>query len=164
MFLIDHRGHGPSDTFAVASTVHERCPTLHVGVNLLVGPVCAAERVAAALDPGDVAHLDAVWCDDICGGDPTMRTAAEVHSLFTEGPLGAVTLFGGVAFKHTDRYTDDPTAAALGARMLAGYAPWCTDVLVASSLETEPYSGVLRTDRLTEMFDATQDLVGGGTR
>lgn len=200
VFLIDHLGRDPVVLFSTAVAARRRCPSLEIGLNVLtVNPVLAAEVIAAALEVGDLDRLDAFWCDDVTGGDASGAQARDLREMFAAGgPLARVTLFGGVAFKYTDSYTDDPARAAAeavrwsefvdvvttsgpgtnscaevgkvaavaaavpdGKRVglasgvspenLGSYAPYCSDVLVASSLETGPYSGVFVPARLTEM-------------
>jgi predicted TIM-barrel enzyme len=207
VFLIDHRPQSSRLLFDAVAAVQGDVTGLRVGVNLLHGdPVAAAAEVAAAVAAGRVDALDAFWCDDVTGGWDGLEVPAALAEQFRTAPeLAPTDCFGGVAFKYTPRYTDDPAAAALEASMFAGYvdvvttsgpgtnrsasidkvaavaaavpdgirvalasgvdagnvagfAPWCTDVLVASSLETEPYSGQLVPERLAELRAALDAL------
>lgn len=117
--------------------------------------------------------------------------------------LAGVALLGGVAFKYTPSYTDDPVGAAAAARELEpfvdvvttsgpgtgmspqpeklaamkhaigkplavasgigpdnihGYAGTVDQILVASSVETQPYSGIFDVAMLAEFITIAHDI------
>ena len=191
VYLINHHQYDPQSTLAVLEAVREHMPTAYVGINLLghdTGSVLDALEEQAVLP-------NAIWHDDIT--DSGEHAPAEVLARKNAGRLKEVRLLGGVAFKYTITYTDDPTEAAHQVRALepvldvittsgAGtgqalsveklramraaatkpiaiasgvsaenihrYSGLADEVLVSSSLETEPYSGVFVREALEKII------------
>ncbi len=204
MFLIDHFGGGVDLLWEAVSAVRAAHPGLRVGVNHLGGgtPSAVMQAIDAAVVAGALERApDSLWCDHSCGSATGLQRACDAASIKTSRrSLDPMTYFGGVAFKYTSTYTDDPAAAAdeaselapfvdvvttsgagtnqaasaakveamhavLPGRRLAlasgvspenlmDYAPFVTDVLVASSVETASYSGELVPERVHALVAA----------
>lgn len=110
VFVIDHGRlglRGLLDAFAAVRTAH---PTGFVGINLLNGgPQRAFAALALALRTGVLpAGPDAVWVDDL-RGDGSLTPPGQ---LWPAELAPRPWLYGGVSFKYTPTYTDDPATAA----------------------------------------------------
>lgn len=188
VFLIDHHLTSPLLTFETLAATRERNPGAHIGINLLGHKTLQILNfIDAAIAEGRIDRApDALWVDDVLQPN---RSDAEVSFIAQQQQpaLRAMRLFGGIAFKYTASYTDDPEIAARQTEQLddvvdvvttsgkgTGYAPSPSklaamraatakpiavasgisadnvadysgsvdEVLIASSIETEPYSGV----------------------
>lgn len=192
VYLINHREYSPRYTFEVMESIRQFSPEAFVGINLLGHDTGG---VLDALQDREVLP-SAIWHDDIT--DSGHRAPAEVFELKNSGRLKGVLLLGGVAFKYTSTYTDNPAEAAREVELLepvldvittsgtgTGQAPsveklramraaatkpiaiasgvsaenigqyqgLADEVLVASSIETEPYSGVFVGAALRKIID-----------
>lgn len=206
VFLIDHYGGGVSNLWSSVMAVRAAYPGLLVGVNHLGGgpPAQVMHDVAEAVTAGDLDRApDALWCDDARGGARDESGAEKAWAVKRQLiQLADMTYFGGVAFKYTSSYTDEPAASAREAGVMApfvdvvttsgsgtnrsaptakvsamqaalrggrlalasgvspenvaDYAPFVSDVLVASSIETAPYSGELVPDRVSALVNAAK--------
>lgn len=200
VFLIDHQSKNSFLTFDTLYNVRERNPDAYVGINLL------GQTAIEALD--DINHAmawgwsdrapNALWVDDVLrsGGTGPGSTLEVMHE---QDDLRAMRLFGGIAFKYTQSYTDDPREAALQTEWLSPYVDVVTtsgkgtghapspqklaamraattkpiavasgisadnvadyagnvdEVLIASSIETEPYSGIFDETELKRAIKA----------
>jgi hypothetical protein len=201
VFVIDHHGGSLSELLDAAARLRADFG-FTVGVNALgFAPPVVLDGVRRAVVDGGIDRApEGIWVDDLLGGDDDVGQAAAAFELLGDPALAQTTYFGGVAFKYTRTYTDDPARAASEAAMLHGYtdvvttsgpgtnrmasvakvasmrdalgeqrlalasgvapdniaryAPYVTDVLVSSSLETEPYSGVFVAERVTSLVAA----------
>ena len=202
VYLIDHSGSQES-VFETLDKLRAERPESYVGINLLghtaLDVVQLLER-RARTGVGEIPS--AVWVDDI----RDRRGASELPKLFkdSEPALRSIRLLGGVAFKYTSTFTEDPERAASETRALrdsvdvvttsgsgtgtapsvekiravktaAGatpvavasgisienlhdYAGAVDEILVASSVETHPYSGIFDRDKLGAFIEAAHNL------
>lgn len=204
VYLIDHGSGSGRSLETVFNEVVGVVGAWFVGINFLgIGRgVEAFDHVGREARSGGLVRLpDAIWVDDALPLSSARLPYADVPALKAAVPeLASVTYLGGVAFKYTATYTDDPRAAAgevgrlaphvdvvttsgpgtgrppppgkiaamklaagdqrlavasgVDAGNVASYAPHLDIVLAASSIETQPYSGVFDPIRLTELIDA----------
>lgn len=199
VYLISHGG-GRDNVLDVLNLVRRTAPTSFLGVNLLgQSTESALRRIHEyGLDTGIFA--DGLWSDDIM--DDQARPSGAMHYKAAHPELAGVDLLGGVAFKYTPTYTDDPIAAAAAAHQsepfvdvvttsgpgtgmpplpakiaamkhaigkplavasgigldnIDDYAGIVDQLLVASSVETEPYSGIFAATKLAEFITVAHD-------
>lgn len=200
VFLISHGG-GAGEVFDVLGRLRSTLAGAFIGVNLLGYSTLTAMRRVHENQLCTGCFTDAVWSDDIRndGGSPSEA----MRYKFQHPALAGVKLFGGVAFKYTATYTDDPSAAAgeaadlepfvdvvttsgpgtgiaapprkiaamkqvigkplaiasgVDAANISDYAGIVDYVLVASSVESEPYSGIFDSARLAEFIAAAHSV------
>ncbi|MFT4186965.1 MAG: hypothetical protein QM621_00110 [Aeromicrobium sp.] len=200
VFLIDHGRLGQDDLLRAFAAARRAMPEAFLGLNLLCGgPATAYDTLRQALRRRELRQApDALWVDDARGDSlPALR---RLRVDLMDSPLADTILYGGVAFKYTRAFTEDPEAArgevealgphvdvtttsgagtgtpptpaklaamkdALGDRPLAvasgvsldnlaDYGDSIDEVLVASSVETEPYSGVFDPAALADLIAA----------
>lgn len=197
VFVINHHGGSIDHICDLGAAVAQQHPELRVGVNHLGSTPDELYQVLARRAHAGRWVPTKVWADDARAGDTQMLRELREHPV-----LDSIEYFGGVAFKYTASYTDNPDRAArqavelasdvdvvttsgpgtalaagplkvqamreaIGDRRLAlasgvsaqnldQYTPWVTDIIIASSLETEPYSGHLIPARLAELRTAAQ--------
>ncbi|MFC0313707.1 hypothetical protein ACFQNE_07135 [Gordonia phosphorivorans] len=195
VYLIDHSGR-TDRLVAVANALTTRAPGAFIGVNLLgYSAAGAATYLVDAITSGLLSRApNGLWIDDVSPTDSAMAIKR------ANATLATTQILGGIAFKYTPTFTEEPTAAAaevvrlrdevdvvttsgagtgtpptpakisamaaaagrrplavtsgLAAENLADYADAIDQVLVASSVETAPYSGIFDTPRLTAMIAA----------
>lgn len=118
LFLIDHRSIDTQRLLKVYESVRAEFPDKFIGLNILDHQVSTAlkKAISTATMP------DALWCDR--SDDPNM-TKDEVKKT-------GIKIFGGVAFKYTPDYTDDPEAAS----RLTKVVPDWIDVITTSGPQT----------------------------
>ena len=206
VYLIDH-GSGAADLLESAfNAVTQRHPSAFIGLNFLaIGcGVDAFAHVHQCVTAGRLRRYpNALWVDDALPLTSPHSTHADVPDLKAAVPeLSCVAYLGGVAFKYTRTYTDDPEQAATEASALvthvdvvttsgpgtgkppspeklramkaaagpvplaaasgvdagniADLRPYLDVVLVASSIETQPYSGEFDRGRLAEIIRLAQ--------
>lgn len=215
VFLIHHgswdgKGADPLvDSFNRITSEH---PDLFVGINYLgPGPLGGYKYTQELLDTHAILRApDALWFDDVTdfadSAEEALGSLRELAIYRQKHPwLQGVTFLGGVSFKYTEWYTDDPEESARLAGEFKGLVDIVTTsgagtgsapspekiaamakatgpgklavasgisveniqdyrkesdmmVLVASSLETEPYSGVFVPHRVHEFVDAAHDI------
>lgn len=115
IYLIDHnRGVQDVDVmFRALNILKYENSDHYIGVNILgAGSLHAAGIVARSVNSGEYHAPNALWVDDIRSGwygyDRPEQTREELQTIHT----GLVPrLLGGVAFKGTSTYTDDPVEA-----------------------------------------------------
>lgn len=197
VFLIDHLSPRVSDILTDAYTYvrSELGREVFIGVNYLgLTPHNAVAYLSVVKQHDIIDSLpDALWSDDA-------TRSANLLPYKHDFGLDAVRYFGGIAFKYTPTYTDDPELAALlatryascvdvvttsgpGTSLAAGiekvqtmkaaigaqelalasgvspdnvdqYRPYVDSILVASGIETKPYSGEFIDSKLRELVDA----------
>lgn len=198
VYLIAHgMDTGADQLTEIFNEVVEDNPDAFIGVNYL--DLGSEEEMLRYLESaqrrGDINRLpDAVWADTI-GFDPDSMENLEL----LRNRLPTIQTLGGVAFKYTKEYTDDPIEAADEVRRnsalvdvvttsgqgtgsapsvekiramkeAAGDQPLAVasgidasnidsfrgivdKILVASSVETMPYSGIFDPDKLSELIN-----------
>ena len=197
IYLIDH--HSPTselllDTYRV---VKRDSPTAFVGVNFLCCQT-ALESFHELLTSELLSLPDGLWVDNAAD------RAAETLQLRDRHPiLQPIQYLGGIAFKYTGYFTDDPAAAAQEARRLAPFVDVVTtsgagtgkpanpakiaamkeaigdqtlalasgvdadnigsyqdadQVLVSTSIETYPQSGIFDLTELRRLLDQAYDF------
>lgn len=196
VYLIDHGGHPPADLIHAFNQVKEAHPERFVGINVLQSPSAAA-TLTLLLDisrKGDMVALpDGLWEDN---AELDKDRVFELRALHPE--LTSIRYLGGVAFKYTPLFTEDPGLASQEARRLEPYVDVVTtsgagtgkaptpekiramkaaigkklavasgisaqnfaqydgsfdQLLVSTSVETEPYSGIFDPQKLQELID-----------
>jgi len=213
VYLIDHYGRrGPeylSDTF---EDVQKANPGRFVGVNFLglAGPDYTLDFLKGEREKGYISRYpDAIWFDNsFVGVGKGMLVALEATKQMRQEDrdLRRIQLLGGVSFKYTQTYTEDPTIARMVTRVaapyldvvttsgpgtgmaptpgkihamkaaaneagkqlavasgvdaanLASYGGSIDQVLVASSVETKPYSGIFDQSKLEELIQVAHGL------
>ncbi len=205
VYLIQHMGRKGLLDDALAQVVHE-FPDNYIGVNYLgaKNAVGAYRHIARLLNEGLVDRLpDAIWVDDAESEKQMFRQLEAERDIMPE--LRDVRLLGGVCFKYTNGYTDDPLVATahvnyygreidvvttsgegtghapsvdkikamklvLGDRQLAvasgvdihnvsSYEGYLDEVLVASSVETHPYSGKFVPEKIKALANEVHRLL-----
>lgn len=200
VYLI-HHGADNTTLFEVLRLVSEDLPDAFVGVNLLGSSTLQAlHRIEHALISGQIPRAPSgLWSDDI-RSDPDPFLAKGFAAQSEE--LRNVRILGGIAFKYTSTFTEDPdvarsetlllrgavdvvttsgsgtgtpptvaklramsevadrpvaAASGLSAANVADFKAYVDEVLIASSIETAPYSGIF--DRHA-LLDAIQTVHG----
>lgn len=199
VFLIDHRPEEtPQKTYKVFNALNAADPARYVGVNLLgYTAQQAADELQFALQVQELDRApDALWNDDVLS---EINPRSFLENLKQRKALSNMQYLGGIAFKYTPEYTDDPVMAAIYVKELessvdvvttsgagtgsappvakiaamkeaaskplavasgisleniADYKGIVDQVLVASSVETSPYSGVFDKDKLEAFIAA----------
>lgn len=115
VYLIDHRSLEPDNLVAAFNRVVATYPEAFVGLNLLqAADALSAFEMTKSLSTSR--HPNALWVDN------AVRGAADVESYRKSDPgLATICYLGGIAFKYTDSYTDDPEEAAILAARYASY-------------------------------------------
>lgn len=203
IYLINHHSESPVDTLTESyNAVVEEHPDAFIGLNILHYQTAfeAFSYVSTRHRIGAIARLpDAIWADD---ADIEKR---ELEMLRATAPeLKAIRYLGGVAFKYTRRYTDDPAlagveaqrlhsfvdvvttsgagtgkpptpekiaamkgvlgaqplavASGIGVDNIADFAGTIDQLLVSSSIETKPYSGIFKQDALEELLQVAKEV------
>lgn len=150
VFLIDHISPRVSDVLTNAYS-HVRSSLgreAFIGVNYLgLSPSDAMAYIAAAQQREFIDTFpDALWSDNAVRD---MDTLPYRHSL----GLDSIRFFGGVAFKYTDSYTDDPWDAAI----LAGQYASRVDVMTTSGPGTGGAADVRKVAAMKAII-GTQEL------
>lgn len=138
VFLIDHNNHTEDLIHECLLALKSEAPKLFVGINYLGGPPFKSYQT---LDEGNLEVLpDALWVDDAVGNtygspyylDDTQRYLEKLKEFRDQRGLLEVALFGGVSFKYTSTYSDDPEISASQASALDEYI----DVVTTSGTGT----------------------------
>lgn len=204
VYLIEHPG-GPAEIVLEAlERLKTERPDSYVGVNLLgFTALEAVQKIHTFSDEHALAIPSGLWVDDLRNTNGVAPEAA-FERKNTLPRLRGMRLLGGVAFKYTPTFTDDPILAVNEVRVLrsatdvittsgsatgsapsvakitsmkaaAGTTPLavasgislenieryreCVDeVLVASSIETAPYSGTFDEAKLKAFIDKAHSL------
>jgi len=203
VYLIDHS----ADTVALFDTfngVSQDNPKAYIGVNLLgFRPLAACNIIEKEFQNGKLRRIpDGLWADNAL--DENSHGETKIYKQNTED-LRGMRYLGGVAFKYTPDFTDDPERAyqkvvqardrvdivitsgektgiapsvakiksmkqAVGAtgtlavasgislENLGEYAGIVDEVLVASSVETIPYSGIFHKAGLQAFITKAHDI------
>lgn len=196
LYLIDHGGASTKRLIDAYNAVESKYPDRFIGVNLLqigAGSV-SLEFLHDLAEHDEIRRLpDALWVDNAAVMSERMTELRQ-----NEPKLRRVKYLGGVAFKYTELYTDNPSSAALQARMLSSlvdvvttsgpatgemasvakiaamkkaiapqrlalasgvdshnihlFGPHLDEALVATSIETAPYSGIFRESKLRDLL------------
>lgn len=207
VYLIDHHN-GSRDTrplFQLVNAIKTEDASRYVGVNILgFGPEAAIRHISEEFEEGDDLQFvpDSLWNDDMRHGRLDPMQAMRLKSFRPE--LADLSIHGGVAFKYTRTFTEDPETAsaevtvlkdtvdvvttsgagtgtppsvekiaamkqAIGEQKLAvasgisldnihKYQGILDQILVASSVETYPGSGVFDKRELQDFIDAAREL------
>lgn len=204
VYLIDHHDPDSDWTFWVFNEVTKGHPDAYIGVNLLAfSPLFALKSLRYCRESGTISRVpNGLWVDDI--KNSWSVTPQEVMR-FKEGDpvLNNIRILGGIAFKYTDTYSDDPTEVADEVRELESavdvvttsgsgtgtspsvekmravrgatkktvaiasgvdsdniedYQGLVDEILVASSIETTPGSGVFDMGKLQNLVSLAQRL------
>jgi predicted TIM-barrel enzyme len=117
VYLIDHRSRTTDMLYTVFNNVSEKAPGAFIGLNLLQtnSSYAAFEEIGEAGGKGRLNRLpDGLWVDDASYFARETQTLREQNQAFRD-----ITYLGGVAFKYTQKYTNDPEKAAEQARQFA---------------------------------------------
>ena len=204
VYLIDHSGR--VDTiWETLRKLRADCPGSFVGVNLLGHSTDKVYELIGDTFEGEGAALlpDAVWADNVENNleDPT----AFLQRKNREERLKNILLLGGISFKYTMTFSEDPAAAAaevarlrdavdvvttsgagtgtaptveklravkeaagdkpvavasgISAGNIRGYAGFVDQILVATSIETSPYSGIFDEQKLKELIKKAHGVI-----
>lgn len=121
LFLIDHHTADPRSLIETYDAVRDEFPEFFIGLNMLGYDVSDALR-KIIIDSKSTFSPDGLWSD--YDEDPKMSKDRNYGR--------NVKIFGGIAFKYTPTYTNDPEAAA----RLAAAAPDWIDVITTSGPKT----------------------------
>lgn len=114
VFLIDHKATSTQATNEVFNQLHEDHPNAFLGVNFL--GFTAVESVIITAQNVRRNWLsrtpDALWVDNLSLASTDGPSDGARYLIDKLPLLHSMELFGGVAFKYTDSYTDDPRRAA----------------------------------------------------
>ncbi len=130
VYLIDHKSRNSNVLFQAFNEVEQEYPEKFIGVNILAYPFAAScLRVIKAVKERDSIDRvpNALWFDDV-----TLDMGLAKLSKDDDPVISSVRLLGGVAFKYTDTYTDDPEIASQEAKRLVSYV----DVVTTSGSAT----------------------------
>jgi predicted TIM-barrel enzyme len=196
IYLIDHH-HSTTDIIIGAfNKVRQNSPSAFVGINFLQfgSPTDSLRFLGSALTEESINQLpNGLWVDDA-------RTQKEEAAILRglNDRLRGIRYLGGVSFKYTSRYTEDPALAALEARTLSPFVDVVTtsgpgtgkaptpekisamkkaigsqalavasgitienlnlftdsidELLVSTSIEIEPYSGIFDPYKLRDLI------------
>lgn len=203
VYLIDHRmTSGDTKLFNVFNALAEqRGDDAYLGVNLLgLSAEKAMVRIDSAVEGRSLVRTpDGLWSDDTLSSfDPF-----EAYRSLKNSHVASMRFLGGVTFKYTDRFTENPDFAASDTRWLspavdvvttsgkgtgsppsvakiaamklatdkplavasgisleniADYEGIVDEILAASSVETESYSGVFDPVKLRALIAAAHSL------
>ena len=193
------------DAFNAVRAANE---TAFIGINMLIDdPLSGFALLNELLDAGDInAAPDAFWFDDATGGSDDwdgVEASLEALAVYREkSGLLDVTFFGGLSFKGTHHYSDDPQVSAdlvhrfghlidvvTASGRATGTPPsadkleamanvadielavasgvsveiltdltMASHLLVASSVETQPFSGRFVPEKLRALINAAHAL------
>lgn len=134
LFLIDHHNFDPQKLLKTYESIRAEFPDRFIGLNLL-----SCNRVSTALRKVIESRIppDGLWSDH--SDDPDMAKDRSYGK--------SVKIFGGVAFKYTPSYTDNPEIAS----HLAKIAPDWIDVITTSGPQTGQPASL---EKLKAMHDA----------
>ncbi|CAN5194710.1 hypothetical protein BH09PAT3_BH09PAT3_5010 [soil metagenome] len=138
------------DLFSAFNASDDLNPGAYIGVNLLgVRPLNVLVRLQRAVEAGDLKRYpDAIWCDDASKEDNPGETLDYRNGV---PALRSVRYLGGVAFKYTKTYDEEP---AVVAKLAQVYRPY-VDVVTTSGAET---GSAAPRDKLAAMHGATNYL------
>jgi predicted TIM-barrel enzyme len=202
VYLIDHKAVDDQLLFDVFNDLDAAKPNSYIGMNLLgLSPLNAMKSIEHAIQSGDLSRTpNGLWADDATRESQPGEVMAYKNS---HDALHQMRYLGGVAFKYTATFTEDPrlaseqvallrdrvdvvTTSGMGtgkpptrAKMAAmkttvgdtlavasgisyenirDYAGLVDETLVASSVETAPYSGIFDRSKLEAFIAAAHDL------
>lgn len=131
IYLINHGSQSPVETLLEAyNEVTQQLPNSFVGINILHHETAfeTFASIASLHKVGAITRLpDAIWTDT---ADKQKQELVQLRESHPE--LAAIRYLGGVAFKYTERYTDDPVRAGLEVQRLSSYV----DVVTTSGAGT----------------------------
>jgi len=135
VYLIDHYN-GDRDKKPLLTTYYDtlaESPDRYVGINILgLGPLGAMRALARSLNKskGLLLPQSALWVDDMREDGLGKSDAIELRN--SNPMLQHIRLLGGVAFKYTDTFTEDPVLAAYETEWLKD----SVDAIVTSGVAT----------------------------
>ena len=202
VYLIDHEKPTTDRLFDAFNLSRSEYPGAYIGMNILClrGAYRAFEAIHRAKDSESMdEYPDGLWVDDARIDAVEARELREAHP-----ELGTVRYLGGVAFKYSPYYTDDPGRAAgefmklksyvdvvttsgpgtgvppspekiramhevaegqplavasgVSADNLEDYSGAIDQLLVATSIESSPDSGVFDRSRLEDLIEVAREL------
>lgn len=143
VYLIDHHQRTQEYLMDISHEVKHHYPGQFVGVNLLLSGLRSFRTILQSYQKGKITDFpDAVWVDEAA----TDMKAIEQYRLEHQ-ELKNVRYLGGVAFKYTRDYTDDPGKASELARNAIPYV----DVITTSG----PGTGESATPEKTKAMKRT---------
>jgi predicted TIM-barrel enzyme len=161
VYLIDHfRGYDNTEPlFDACDSLLRKSPDRYVGINILgLSPVFAMQALAKALGnrvAGLVLPPTGLWVDDM--RSDSYRSEAMDYKK-SDSRLQRVRIIGGVAFKYTDTYTENPDIA----RSEALYYKDSVDVVVTSGSATGKPASVEKCRAMKEAIDDKPLAVASG--
>ena len=201
VYLIQHGSDNALllDVFARSVDDH---PAAFIGLNMLGSTTCEAlHRIHEAVESGRISRSpDGLWSDDIrSDSDPLAARKFRART----PRLAATKILGGIAFKYTSTFSEDPetvraetlalreavdvvttsgsgtgipptvaklramreaaarpiaVASGISSSNIGNYESLVDEILVASSVETAPYSGVFEMAALARTIEAAHGL------
>ena len=202
VYLIDHHQNQQQDIISVFNALTDNNPNTYIGVNFLYEPSALQSfmLIDKAVKDGYMKRLpNGLWVDD---ASKSLNEIWEYRK--SDLALSTVRYLGGVAFKYTKDYTENPLIAATEARYLGKYVDVIVtsgpgtskspsvrkiaamkqeadflgkplavasgvsaenlheydgnidEVLVSSSVETTPYSGIFIESKLSELIEVAK--------
>lgn len=155
IYLTDHYN-GAKDTkplFETYQRVLYEAPERYVGINIFgLGPADSMRSLAGLLNNAkdfiQPSSPSGLLVDEMRHDGPRKLDAIELRNL--DPKLQSVRLLGGVAFRHTSTYTDNPTMAAYETEWLKD----SVDVVVTSGESSSKQPSI---EKLMAMKEATGD-------
>lgn len=155
VFLIDHLSPRISDvlTDAYSYVRSELGREAFIGLNYLGLTPHNAVAYLSAMKQYDIIDSlpSALWSDDA-------TSSANLLSYKRDSGLAAVRYFGGIAFKYTSTYTDDPELAGILADRYKSY----TDVVTTSGPGTSMAAGVEKVRAMKAVIGAQELALASG--
>jgi hypothetical protein len=168
VFIIDHiptgrggRDHRIIETFTKIKTAQ---PDFFVGINYLAyDPLTGYEQTKRYAQKGELSTLpDALWFDDAIDGEKRITYAEDnlrvLRKHREKNGLEHVKFMGGLAFKYTRGYTDDPIEAA---KITAQLGP-LVDEVVTSGAGTGQAPSPAKLEKMVQAIDGSRLAVASG--
>lgn len=126
-------------------------PEKYVGINIFsASQYVSINALAKFLEKSDESELapSGLWVDDIRFNE--LKKRATIELINSDPKLQNIRLLGGIAYKHTSTYTENPVMAANETVQLMDLV----DVAVANGMNND---GSLAVEKLSAMKDAARD-------
>lgn len=155
VYLIDHQNATPETLMTTFNSVAIEHPDRFIGVNFLQfrSPVKAFGYLQGCLADRDITRYpDGLWVDDADYPQQGKEIVREMRT--NDHELRRISYLGGVAFKYTLSYTDNPEEAAAEATRLKDYV----DVVTTSGRGTGHAPNPEKIARMKEAIEPHQKL------
>ena len=137
------------------ATARELHPARFIGINILdsVSGARSLIDIDSKICSEGIAPPSGLWCDDAI---PNARHYHKIKDTFPQ--LRELLYLGGVAFKYTATYTDNPAQAARQAQQLAPFV----DVVTTSGPETGHSAGLEKIKAMKQAIGEQELAVASG--